>query len=258
MKYRILTVFVLFATMAVSARANYPNDYAAYYTFSVDSTGTNMLVNATVTGTTLPPVPPMNGAYHQAQVNAIWNGTNNWLYGQHVCTSCNVNFNQTWEFSDNDLCWLDGDCTLEMAPQVFCSFFGNAFWFTSGGGAPVWFQEQVATTMFKNDSPQTQLLPPWAEEKWCSARTTPPDLGNGGLVTNGNGTWQPALVGVDPCERFGGVGLNSGWLCFSPLSQTLPVLPTTKPDCTNWDNGYPGRIITNKGSGPQPMNPPKP
>jgi hypothetical protein len=105
MKLRILAALALFATMAVATRANYPNNYTAYYTFSVDSTGANMLVNATVTGTTLPPVPPMSGAYHQAQVNAIWNGSNNWLYGPQVCTSCNVNFNQTWEFPGDDLCW---------------------------------------------------------------------------------------------------------------------------------------------------------
>jgi hypothetical protein len=85
-------------------------------------------VNVTVTGTTLPPVPPMSGAYHQAQVNAIWNGTSNWLYGPHVCTSCNVNFNNSWSFSGNDTCFLDLiGCSLETMPQVYCSFVG-VFW----------------------------------------------------------------------------------------------------------------------------------
>jgi hypothetical protein len=153
---------------------------------------------------------------------------------------------------------LGRDCTLEMAPQVFCSFFGSAFWFTSGGGSGVWFQQELAQSMWKNNSPQTQLLPPWNVTPYCSARTTLPDLTAAGIVTNGNGTWQPALTGTNPCERFEGVGLNSGWLCFATLTQTLPVLPTTKPDCSNWDNGYPGKILTNRGGGPQPMNPPKP
>jgi len=209
MKLRILAVLALFATMAVATRASYPNNYTAYYTFSVDSTGANMLVHATVTGTTLPPVPPMSGAYHQAQVNAIWNGHNNWLYGLQVCTSCNVNLNQSWWFPGNDLCWGLGDCTLEMAPQVYCSFAG-IFWYALAGSGP-WFQSQFAQAMWKNDSPQSQP-PPWSFSSYCSARTTPADLPAYGIVANGNGTWQPALAAANDCERFGGVGLNSGWL----------------------------------------------
>ncbi|HEY6386182.1 MAG TPA: hypothetical protein VIX91_10910 [Candidatus Acidoferrum sp.] len=255
MKLRILAALVLFATMAVAARANYPNDYAAYYTFSVDSTDAYMQVNATVTGTTLPPVPPMSGAYHQAQVDAIWNGSHNWLYGQHVCTTCNVNLNESWDFPGDDQCWALGDCTLEMDSQVYCSFFGDAFWFASSGGGSMWFQKQYATTMWKNNSPPLQP-PPWDLTPYCSARTTPPDLTVFGIVGNGDGTWQPALTASNNCERFGGIGLSSGWLCFAVISWTLPVLPTTKPDCTNWDNGYPGPIIKNTG-GPQPMKPPK-
>jgi hypothetical protein len=138
MKFRILAALALFAMMAVATRA-YPNNYTAYYTYSlsVDSTGAPyMQVNATVTGTTLPPVPPMSGAYHQARVSATWKGSSNWLYGPQVCTSCNVNLNQSWDFPGNDLCWALGDCTLEMDAQVNCSFVGT-FWVVTSGSSGV-------------------------------------------------------------------------------------------------------------------------
>lgn len=174
--------------------------------------------------------------------------------GAQVCPFCSIPGTPV-----DSISMLPGDSlsvdNISVTIQMNCEYE----MFTQSMAAPsIWFQQEIAQTMFKNNSPQTQLLPPWSETPYCSSRTTPPDLTVGGLVTNGNGTWQPALIGTTPCERFGGGGLGSGWICFTPLSQTLPTLPSTKPDCSNWDNGYPGTIQTNRGNGPQPRNPPKP
>jgi hypothetical protein len=252
MKLRILGLLALLVSMALPARAQYPNNYAAYYTFGTDSASGNVVVNFSVTGTILPPAPNMPNAYHQAQVRTVWNsGTANWQYGQHVCPGCNVNFNGSFDFAENDLCWGLGSCTLQVESTVACSFIG-AFW-NGLTFNTTWFQSQKATTTWKNNSPTTQQ-PPFSFSIYCSARTTPPDINSYDTSIQ---TWQPAMATTNTfCSRLGGYGITVGWICW-PVTPVAEALPATPPDCTNWDNGYPGKILKNSG-GPQPMNPPKP
>src|SRR6516164_1369382 len=112
MKMKTTVLFLLLAFFTSVAMGSYPNNYATYTTYSLDSTHTYFVVNTSISGTTLPPVPPMSGAYHMAQANAIWNQNGNLQHGPSVCTSCNVNANLSWDFPLNDLCWGLGDCTL--------------------------------------------------------------------------------------------------------------------------------------------------
>jgi hypothetical protein len=176
--------------------------------------------------------------------------------GVNIWTYISVPNNDSFTCDELTTC-VSPQPTISISTGVNCSAVGLIFAGLQFAGG-IWFQSELATAMWKNDSPRTQS-PPWSFSSYCSARTTPPDLASYGIIANGTGTWQPAVTASNDCERFGSAGIaSSPWLCFAVVAETLPVLPTTKPDCSNWDNGYPGRIIKNVGNGPQPMVPPKP
>src|ERR1700676_1132432 len=97
MKSKLFFVFALTLVLSAVASAQYPNNYTEYVTFSVDPNTHHALVKETISGTTLPPVPNMPGAYHKAIVQVNVNGYHSEQSGPQVCTSCNVNYSFTFD-----------------------------------------------------------------------------------------------------------------------------------------------------------------
>lgn len=100
MNYKFVLCAAFLLATATGAKANIPNNYAFYDSEAWDFTTGHLLVSVQVTGSTVPPVPPMGGAYHYAKIYAAANGKEgSWQQGPMYCTSCNMN----WTSSPFDL-----------------------------------------------------------------------------------------------------------------------------------------------------------
>jgi hypothetical protein len=228
MKLKILAVLILTA-WAVTASAQFPNNYARYTTYSNDGSG-NLVVSMSVTGTALPPLPNMPGAYHVAQAATIWNGgAAQWQHGQNVCTSCNVNFNGSWNFSGLDTCLTDFamNCDLEEIANVKCSFYGT-FWAAAALDGAI--ELAITTTQTVN------FVPPFPQTPYCSDRSSPPDYP--GIPSSQNSFTTAATF----CHRSGPNGGQGPWTCL-PYNRSRNRPAGSKPDCTNFDKHIGGNYF---------------
>jgi hypothetical protein len=222
---------------------------------------TSITVNANVTGDTICSGGFCNGVTHTPSVanyNALRGGT---VTGPAVAPTAYIDTynNVTYPLSD----FTPTDDPITITEEIQCSSSGTFFWFSDGGGGgPLWDQSELGSAMWKNIAP-ISTNPPYIDTDfvaYCSTRTTPTDFHDGLEIVIEGTTWQPAAEIIGVADRFGGFGfLASPWLHVA-VGSLLDVLPTSKPDCTQWDNGWitqikGGRILINTG-GPQPRVPP--
>jgi hypothetical protein len=225
---------------------------------------TSITVNANVTGDTICGVGGFcNGVTHTPSVanyNALRGGT---VTGPGVPPANYVDTynNLTYPISDFD---GNPDDPITVGETVICTTFGVFFQGGGVGNSPYWVQMELGSAMWKNNAPTT-TNPPYIDtdfSAWCSTRTTPTDFHDGVELLIEGTTWQPAAFIEGTATRLGGFGpFASPWLHLA-VGTLLDVLPTSKPDCTQWDNGWidqikGGRILINTG-GPQPRVPPLP
>jgi hypothetical protein len=243
LKFKALGVLILTA-WAVTASAQYPNNYTLYITTGPDAAGTGVLISESLSGTALPPLPNMPGAYHRGDLGIKMGGNYTALTvnGQNVCTTCNVNAQYTW-----DLPWdistdcfqnyqFDLPCEVDTSPvNVFCSFIG-IFWTASSGGQDPGLIYEDAITMSKTSS----FTPPdvYHLSNWCSSATTPPDATP--LLTHqpfSSPFWKSATV----CERDKTAPRGTKWSCALITPATVPYpAGTLHYNCTWYDGGYKG------------------
>jgi len=151
------------------------------------------------------------------------------------------------------------DYIVYVSEEVDCSSFG--VFFTAGPPSdpqPFWEQKELAIATFQMISPLGTPEAYWVWHNWCSTRTSPPDINAfiGIIVNDPQGEWKPASFARGKAYREGGFGIKTPWFALTK-NYVLNTLPPTKPDCSMWDNGYPGMILKNTG-GPQPRVPPLP
>jgi hypothetical protein len=238
MRLKILFALLVLMTAVSTATAQYPNNYTAYQTMSVDPTTHNLTVMITISGTTLPPVPNMPGYTHQAQANVGFNGNITWAYGPQVCTSCNVNWTNGWELDSSDPCF-PLSCTLESSEFVHCSGIGT-FW--SSGSITFLVEEAVTYSKVTGGAPPIFTL-----TNWCTTSTTPPALGPDSsppdwapTIMHGNAYWS-YYVSLSVCSRSKSAPPGSPWNC-QPNPTTINHGSNTSDPrvCTNHDKGTSG------------------
>jgi len=232
-------------------------------TWAGGSKVTGITINANVTGDT---ICGMGGfctgvthTPHVANYNALRGST---VYGPGVSPQTYIDTynNQAYPISD----FTPGvDDIIYLGEVVNCSSEGIFFNVTpTGGQGPYWEQSELGVAMLKTIATQNEPGPYDIEdfEPYCSARTSPPDLFNAFWFAFGGAEWQPAAFITGVVGRAGGFGpFVSPWEGLAE-GEMLDVLPTSKVDCTMWDNGWieqikGGRILLNTG-GPQPAKPP--
>jgi hypothetical protein len=224
---------------------------------------TGITINANVTGDTICGYSGFcTGKIHTPVVknyNALRGST---VTGPGVSPETYIDSYNNITYPISDFLSDGTDYIVYVSEAVDCSTAGQFFYGAPPPDpGPFWEQRELGSSMWKNIAPQTEPGPYDVEDlqQYCSARTTPTDIQLGVGVLIGDASWQPAAFLTGVAERAGGFGLTSPWFSIFE-GEMLPVLPSSKPDCTNWDNGWitqikGGRILKNTG-GPQPAVPP--